>query len=362
MYFIVGKTINQNKQIVSYLITDGNDVQEVAPQQVYIEYQKGNLTYLKGFNTTTGEVDFQNINNSLITTFYNGRGISNSVSVLKILEENNKQIGVRILVASGKIKNVRLLDIIKLVNDKRIQLFNAKVVNNKIVMKYAGTAVTETSRGNEEVTINNYDKSKFIIDDNLRLIKYTSNDKKVIVPKGVTSIGNEAFFAYTGLESIVIPNSVTSIGDNAFNSCTGLTEIVIPDSVISIGEGAFAQCTGLTDVVIPNSVTNIGSRAFANCNGLTNITIPDSVTCINYCTFQYCTSLTNIIIPDSVKSIDRYAFEYCESLTSITIPYSVTGIGDGAFYGCPNICIKVVRGSTAKGYAQDNNIKFEVIT
>ena len=47
MYFIVGKTINQRRQIVSYLITDGNGIKEVTPQQVFVEYQNGNLPYLK---------------------------------------------------------------------------------------------------------------------------------------------------------------------------------------------------------------------------------------------------------------------------------------------------------------------------
>lgn len=42
MYFIVGKTINQNKQLLSYIITDGNGIKEVTPQQVYMEYQQGN--------------------------------------------------------------------------------------------------------------------------------------------------------------------------------------------------------------------------------------------------------------------------------------------------------------------------------
>ena len=80
--------------MTSYLITDGKDIREVTLQQVYIEYQKGNLPYLKGFNTTTGEVDFKNIDNTLLPVFYKGRGINNNVSVLKILEENGKQIGV----------------------------------------------------------------------------------------------------------------------------------------------------------------------------------------------------------------------------------------------------------------------------
>ena len=374
MYFIVGKTINQNKQVLSYLITDGEGIREVASQQVYVEYQNGNLPYLKGFNTNTGEVDFKNIDNSLIPTFYNGRGINNNASVLKILEENNKQIGVRILVASGKIMNVSLSDIIKLVSSNKIQLFNAKIVNNKVVMKYADTTVVKASGGGnkEEVTINNYDKSKFVIDDNLRLIKYTGNDKEVIIPKGVTSIEDYAFEKYTSLKSINIPNSVTSIGKYAFYGCTSLTSIIIPDSVTSIGDDAFDYCTSLTSITIGNSVTSIEGGAFYKCTSLTSIAIPNSVISIGNGTFNFCKSLESITITDSVTSIGYGAFFDCKSLESITvdaanknycsvdgvlfskdrtsiiccpggktgtytIPNSVKGIGYGAFVGCTSL-------------------------
>ena len=65
-----------------------------------------------------------------------------------------------------------------------------------------------------------------------------------------------------GCQNTIIPYGVTSIGECAFWGCGGLTEIIIPNSVTSIGDGAFTQCYNLAIVVIPNSVTNIGSGAF----------------------------------------------------------------------------------------------------
>ena len=143
--------------------------------------------------------------------------------------------------------------------------------------------------------------------------------KKVVIEKGVTSIGNDAFHNCNSLTSITIPDSVTSIGSFAFDSCSSLTNITIPDSVIGIGSSAFCDCSSLTSIVIPNSVTSIGSYAFDDCKNLTSITIPDNVTSIGYFAFFNCSSLTSITIPDSVTSIGEAAFSDCTNLKTISL-------------------------------------------
>ena len=64
------------------------------------------------------------------------------------------------------------------------------------------------------------------------------------------------------LTSFVIPDGVTSIGDEAFYNCTSLTSIEIPNSVTSIGDRAFCNCYSLTSVIIGEGVTSIGVSAF----------------------------------------------------------------------------------------------------
>ena len=166
---------------------------------------------------------------------------------------------------------------------------------------------------------------------------FRNSIQTVLLPDGLTTIGEYAFYDCTGLTSVTLPDSVTSIGNSAFSSCTGLTSVTIPDSVTSIGDGVFSGCSGLTSVTIPDSVTSIGNYAFSYCTGLTSVTIPDSVTSIGNGTFYHCTGLTSVTIPGSVTSIGSYAFYYCTGLTSVTIPDGVTSIGNDAFSYCTGL-------------------------
>ena len=168
------------------------------------------------------------------------------------------------------------------------------------------------------------------------LVKYTGEDTEVVVPDGVTSIGNEVFSWCRSLTSVTIPNGVTNIGDMAFYK-SSLTSVTIPDSVTSIGDGAFSGCSSLKSVTIPNGVTSIGIEAFRGCDRLTRVKIPDGVTSIGGGAFSGCSSLTSVRIPDSVTSIGESAFAWCSSLTSVTIPDSVTSIGNDAFGWCSGL-------------------------
>ena len=155
--------------------------------------------------------------------------------------------------------------------------------------------------------------------------------ESVTIPDSVTSIGKEAFSYCEGLKTIDIPNSVTTIGEDAFECCTGLKSAKLSDNLNSISDRMFIGCRNLKSVNIPDGVTSIGKEAFDGCKRLTSIDIPDGVTSIGDEAFRYCSSLTSIVIPDSVKSIGNEAFEYCDKLETLTLGKGITDIGRAAF-------------------------------
>ncbi|MBR0414421.1 MAG: leucine-rich repeat protein [Clostridia bacterium] len=91
------------------------------------------------------------------------------------------------------------------------------------------------------------------------------------IPQGIRTIGNNAFYGMSELESITIPESVTSLEKYAFFNCENLKSIAIPDAIQTIGFGAFMYCSALKEISIGSGVTNIVNNAFYNCSALEDV-------------------------------------------------------------------------------------------
>ena len=155
--------------------------------------------------------------------------------------------------------------------------------------------------------------------------------KKIIIKKGVTSIGANAFYGYKNLSGVTIPNSVKRIGLYAFAECGKIKSITIPSGVKRIEQGLFVECKNLESVKMPSGITSIGAWAFAGCSKLKNITIPKKVSGVGAYAFSSCYGLKSVVFPKGVKTISPWSFSDCRNLSSVSIPNSVTSIGIDAF-------------------------------
>ena len=168
------------------------------------------------------------------------------------------------------------------------------------------------------------DKNGFIIEDGV-LTGYTGPGGDIVIPKGVTSIGDYAFYDCDSITSVSIPKSVTSIEDKAFEGCSSLTGIMLPNGLKNIGNSAFIDCTSLTSIKIPKSVTSIGWGTFFNCSSLTDINIPDGITSIGDSAFAR-SGLKNVVIPASVTDFGDDIFSDCNELQYVTFSNGITKV------------------------------------
>ncbi|MBO5831047.1 MAG: leucine-rich repeat domain-containing protein [Alistipes sp.] len=163
---------------------------------------------------------------------------------------------------------------------------------------------------------------------------YCSALEEVTLPQSITAIGNSAFAECTSLSQLTLPDNLAEIGAQAFSNCASLSKIVVPSGVTEIKDATFYSCDNLEEVILPEGVTRIGEQAFQDCHNLNKITLPSSITEIHNYAFQRCYGLKEIVLPDSLTTIGNYAFTECNNLRHIAIPQHVTSIGESAFHGC----------------------------
>lgn len=161
---------------------------------------------------------------------------------------------------------------------------------------------------------------------------FSDQIKTIILPEGLTGIGDNAFTHMDSVKNIVIPSTVTRIGKSAFNSCTSLDTVVFSESLTTIGATAFLNCKSLTRVKLPPTVASLGKEAFSNCSALDSVFMDETaLTALEFRTFSNCSSLKYISLPDGIESIGEKVFDYCSNLSQIIIPKSLKSIRNDAF-------------------------------
>lgn len=202
---------------------------------------------------------------------------------------------------------------------------------------------------------------------------------KLVIPEGVTKIGNNAFYNCTGVISITIPKSVNFIGDNAFfntgyyndyanwdngllyigtnliavdneklaDECrlftkttliasrvfsgSTITSVDMADNVEYINDYAFIKCSELETVNLSNNLKILGKSAFHSCSKLKKIEIPKSLTTLPATVFYGAEALDEVVMADGLESIGERAFYNTRSLKSVDIPTTVKQIDASAF-------------------------------
>lgn len=209
-----------------------------------------------------------------------------------------------------------------------------------------------------------------LVIENGVLTEYKGTAEYVVVPDGVTAIGDCVFWQNESLKEIHLPEGVAHIGDAAFCACENLETINFPKSLLYIGKDAFFACEKLNRIDLPNNLTTISENAFGSCINIQDLHIPKRLHQLSSDSFHGCTKLKTITLddesevfdlydgclydilmkklyivpgtkksvtfPDGIKEIGR-AFSGNNLIETILLPDSIESIENGAFSGCVNI-------------------------
>lgn len=222
------------------------------------------------------------------------------------------------------------------------------------------------------------------------LTGYTGLSTEVIIPSSldgteITTIGNgecpfEGSANFANITKIVLPEGVTAIGDNAFAGLASLTEVVLPASLASLGKDVFYGCTALTkldlsgnttypyengvlydstkttilkfigsaeELVIASSIKEIASNAFAYAK-IDKLVVPSTVETIGAYAFSNC-EVKELVYAPSINNVAEYSFKDCTSLVSVELGENITSIGTFAFSGCTSLEeVKLASGASSK--------------
>ena len=149
--------------------------------------------------------------------------------------------------------------------------------------------------------------------------------RKVVVGKGVTYIGTEAFGELYNLTSVSLPAGLEGLGADVFRDCEKLTSVTIPDGVRYASGDLFSGCRSLKTVSLPDSLQGLGGGTFLRCTSLTKVTLPRRMNQVTWHMFYGCTALTTVTLPDGIQEISEGAFSGCKALSTVHFGGSKAG-------------------------------------
>lgn len=200
------------------------------------------------------------------------------------------------------------------------------------------------------------------------VIPYISNQVQsgvtaIVLPEGLLSLPDGAFFQSDNFKSITIPSTCTAIGDRSFQQCYTLETFNVSSgnqNYQSINGVLFNKsgdvlvhfpCAKGGDYAVPSGVTTIASNAFGQCTGIGTLTIPASVVNMTFdgsAIASIATTAENIKVDASNPKFSDINGVLCSkdqtvlysyparrntgSAAAYTVPQTITTIAPQAFY------------------------------
>ena len=190
------------------------------------------------------------------------------------------------------------------------------------------------------------------------------NVDNIVIGKGITEIGNNAFSDLGATGGVSISETVTKIGNWAFEYNDFDQEITVPGNVKTVGKGSFFRCRNIPKITFEEGVESIGSEALEESMSADGILVlPSTLKSVGTNWLYRCSALEyrvtgteeeslffvgeddgvlyryndeerstwavvkypthqeslEYVVPEEVTAIDQQAFRYCQGLQRLTI-------------------------------------------
>jgi|GEM_PF-5116098 len=172
---------------------------------------------------------------------------------------------------------------------------------------------------------------------------HASEIRRIVLEKGVLSIGSYAFYEMGGVSEIRMSEGLRKLGASCFSGCRSLRTITLPASVESVGKEAFVNCDRLEDISVEED-----SRRYTSVEGILytkdqktlmccpkaktgGVGVANGTEIIADGAFEGCSMIDEVILPVSVLKIGDYAFSDCRNISYITILSNIVEMGQGVF-------------------------------
>lgn len=184
--------------------------------------------------------------------------------------------------------------------------------------------------------------------------------KEITLSSGIRYLGRRSFSGCKRLNCVKFEKSTMLKGIEAgvFQNCESIEKISLPKGLTEIGNKAFYKCTSLKDIELPEGIQVIGNEAFYQ-TAIQGIKLPSTLVEIGNSAFLKCRSLEFIQIPASVKKIGRWSFHGCGQLKKVEFLGEPEEIGEWIIN--KSTVIRCKKGSGIDAYCKEKEFQIEYI-
>lgn len=200
-----------------------------------------------------------------------------------------------------------------------------------------GDSLTWTLDGGTLTITGSGDMHDFTEPDMAPWYSYRHEIYRLVLPDGLTGVGDLAFYECDRLKVVTLPSTVTRVGEYAFALCGQLVLLDLGTGLRTIEEGAFSRCGALPAVQFPDGLQTLGTKCFYRCESLSVITVPASVKKLGTSVFANCKGLISATVYADVDTLPQWMFYACDNLNRIEMSEHISAVDDFTFAECDHL-------------------------